>query len=145
MLSRKREAELMRDKETRKLNHLSGISDVTKVTSQSLKHPKGIQDDLPVSVSSMDDSKDSSPASVEKQVNKTSSEVTVKKSTKAELISDTYNGGETEKYKWSQTLNDLDIRIPIAADIKSKDVRVEIKSDHVMVELLRPERKVRPI
>jgi len=60
----------------------------------------------------------------------------------AENISDTYNGGETEKYKWSQTLTDLDVRVPVPKGTKPKDVKVEIRSDHLNVQHLKPEKKV---
>ena len=60
----------------------------------------------------------------------------------AEFVSDTYNGGECQDYKWSQTLTDLDVRVPVPKGTKSKDVKVEIRSDSLRVEQLRPEKKV---
>ncbi len=71
-----------------------------------------------------------------------SSELVKQVTAAAEKVSDTYNGAEMDKYKWSQTLLDLDIRVPVSKGTKSKDVRVEIKSNHLKVELIRPRRKV---
>ena len=59
------------------------------------------------------------------------------------LSSDTYNGSQTEKYTWSQTMTDIDVRAPIPDGITAKDLRVEITKDRLKVELLKPERKVR--
>lgn len=66
----------------------------------------------------------------------------VKKETAEDLVSDTYNGGALDDYKWSQTMTDLDVRVPVAPGTKPKDVTVEIKNDHLKVVLQKPERKV---
>ncbi len=71
-----------------------------------------------------------------------SSELVKQVTAAAEKVSDTYNGAEMDNYKWSQTLLDLDIRVPVSKGTKSKDVRVDIKSDRLKVELIRPRRKV---
>ena len=65
-----------------------------------------------------------------------------KKETATDLISDTYNGGVLDNYKWSQTMTDIDVRVPIAPGTRAKDVTVEIKSDHLKVVLHKPEKKV---
>ena len=70
------------------------------------------------------------------------SNTTSKAPTAADHVSDTYNGGEMENYKWSQTLTDLDVKVPVPKGTKSKDLRVEIKSDYLKVKQLRPEKKV---
>lgn len=66
-----------------------------------------------------------------------------KKETATDLISDTYNGAALDNYKWSQTMTDIDVKVPIAPGTRSKDVTVEIKNDHLKVMLHKPERKVR--
>jgi len=58
------------------------------------------------------------------------------------LSSDTYNGAVMENYKWSQTVTDIDVRVPVPEGTKSKHVRVDIRNDHLKVVLLKPERKV---
>lgn len=68
-----------------------------------------------------------------------------KKETATDLISDTYNGAVMENYKWSQTMTDIDVRVPIAPGTRPKDVAVEIKNDHLKVMLHKPEKKVRNI
>lgn len=64
------------------------------------------------------------------------------KETPEDLISDTYNGAALDDYKWSQTMTDLDVKVPVAPGTKPKDVTVEIKNDHLKVVLQKPERKV---
>ncbi|XP_058798845.1 nudC domain-containing protein 3 [Phymastichus coffea] len=52
--------------------------------------------------------------------------------------SDSYNGASYENYKWSQTVNDLDVVVPIPAGARrSKDVRVELSADGLEVAVLR--------
>lgn len=65
-----------------------------------------------------------------------------KKETATDLVSDTYNGAALDDYKWSQTMTDVDVRVPVAPGTKPKDVTVEIKNDHLKVLLHKPERKV---
>ena len=53
--------------------------------------------------------------------------------------SDTYNGTQTDKYSWSQTINDLDVKIPVGPSIKKgKDVSVDIQSNHLRVSIIEP-------
>ena len=50
--------------------------------------------------------------------------------------SDTFNGGETDRYSWSQTINDVDIKIAVPKEIKkSKDLSIEIRPDSISVKL----------
>lgn len=144
LLSRKREAELMREKETKRLNTLSSTTKQPREQSKPPIPPETIQDELPISLSPSDHSVDTFSSAKEKRVTKPkpTTEATVKIASAAELVSDTYNGSERENYKWSQSLTDLDIRVPVSVGTKSKDVRVDIKSDHLKVELLRPKKKV---
>lgn len=65
-----------------------------------------------------------------------------KKETATDLISDTYNGAALENYKWSQTMTDIDVRVPIVPGTRAKDITVDIKNDHLKVVLHKPERKV---
>lgn len=65
-----------------------------------------------------------------------------KKETATDVISDTYNGAALENYKWSQTMTDIDVKVPIAPGTRAKDVTVDIKNDHLKVVLHKPERKV---
>ena len=46
---------------------------------------------------------------------------------------DTYNGGVTDKYRWSQTLTELDVLVDLPAGSKAKDVTVVIKNTHLKV------------
>ncbi|XP_064406261.1 nudC domain-containing protein 3-like [Halichondria panicea] len=115
LLTRKRETELMREAETKLLETPPSIEPIT--------------DELPITLPP--------PSSSAK-----SSELVKQVTAAAEKVSDTYNGAEMDNYKWSQTLLDLDIRVPVSKGTKSKDVRVDIKSDRLKVELIRPRRKL---
>ena len=46
---------------------------------------------------------------------------------------DTYNGGVTDKYRWSQTLTELDVLVDLPAGSKAKDVTVVIENTHLKV------------
>lgn len=49
---------------------------------------------------------------------------------------DCYNGAVLEKYSWSQTITDIEIKIPVPSSVtKGRDVGVEIKSSHLKVWL----------
>ena len=49
---------------------------------------------------------------------------------------DSYNGAVTDRYTWSQTSSDLDIKIPVPAFVKkSNDIAVEIRPDSIKVFL----------
>jgi hypothetical protein len=49
---------------------------------------------------------------------------------------DTYNGNRTDKYVWSQSMNDLDVRVNVPEGVKKgKDVKVEIKADSLEIRL----------
>lgn len=43
------------------------------------------------------------------------------------------NGGTTELYTWTQTLDELHIFLPVKADLRSKFVNVEFKLKHLKV------------
>lgn len=78
----------------------------------------------------------------EKEVEKKKKPAEKAKETSEDIISDTYNGAALDNYKWSQTMTDIDVRVPVVSGTKGKDVSVEIKSDHLKVVLHRPEKKV---
>ena len=56
--------------------------------------------------------------------------------------SDTYNGSNAGNYAWSQTMTDVDIRVPVSCGTTGKDLKIEIKNDSLLVEALKPEKKV---
>jgi len=65
------------------------------------------------------------------------SEIKPKVTSRAQLIgSDTYNGCSTDKYSWSQSITDLDLKIFVKPEVKKgKEVTVEIKSDSLSVKV----------
>lgn len=133
LLTRKREAELMREQETRRL-------DTPPAPTLPPPTSEPIQDELPITLPPPK-ANPTHPWSKAPSHPQTS-EAVRKVTAAAEYISDTYNGAEMENYKWSQTLLDLDVRVPIPKGTKSKDVKVDIRSDSLRVELVRPEKKV---
>eukprot|EP00731_Ephydatia_muelleri_P028426 Em0020g70a len=110
VLTRKREAEIMREEETKRAEAMTQSSAPMCVDLQTCR----------------------TPVHADKKERKASSD----------LASDAYNGARLENYTWSQTLTDVDIRIPVDPSITAKDVKVDIKNDHLTVVVLKPERKV---
>jgi len=45
----------------------------------------------------------------------------------------TYNGDSTEKYKWSQAFNEVQVQIDIPEGSKSKDLIVDLKPKKIMI------------
>lgn len=43
------------------------------------------------------------------------------------------NGGTTDKYVWTQTLQEMTMNIPIESDVKSKEIKVAISVTHLTV------------
>ena len=58
-----------------------------------------------------------------------------KKVQKPSTVAECFNGGMLENYMWSQTGSDVDVRIPVAGDIKGKNICVEIKDKYLKVAL----------
>lgn len=134
---------MMHQEETKRLESLDG-----EVTPHVVEEPEiHIQDELPITLPTTctADSR-SVPSKEEKGQKKKSSSSTRKdapvlskeKVEDWEKVSDVYNGAEMENYKWSQTINDIDVRVPVPDGTTAKDVKVDIRSDHLKVELRRP-------
>ncbi|CDU20614.1 hypothetical protein YYC_01408 [Plasmodium yoelii 17X] len=48
----------------------------------------------------------------------------------------TWNGGRTEKYFWNQSLNEINLEIPLNKEIKPSEIKVEITNKHIKVQHL---------
>ena len=49
---------------------------------------------------------------------------------------DCYNGAVLDRYSWSQTIRDIEVKIPLPSSVtKARDVGVEIKSSYLKVWL----------
>lgn len=47
-----------------------------------------------------------------------------------------YNGAVLDRYSWSQTIKDIEVKIPVPSSVtKGRDVGVEIKTSHLKVWL----------
>ena len=64
---------------------------------------------------------------------------------KSEPVLEVYNGARTDKYSWSQTMTDLDMAVIIPENVTAKDLKVDIRSDHVKVTVTKPEQEVKPM
>ncbi len=173
ILTRKREAEIMREEETKRIEQMmnpSGAHDELPITlppdpptsttttegSQKQAEPKEkltLKDTPEASEPSShqktettsDGTSDSPPGSSQHQGGKKPNSGKKKKKEKQaafNLSSDTYNGAVMENYQWSQTITDIDIRVPVPEGTTVKNVRVDVRSDHLKVVLLRPQRRV---
>lgn len=60
-------------------------------------------------------------------------EVEEKQKSKHDSSISTYNGAETEKYKWSQDLSDVTLQVPLPPGTKSKEISVKFESKHLKV------------
>ncbi|SBS93816.1 CS domain protein, putative [Plasmodium malariae] len=45
----------------------------------------------------------------------------------------TWNGGKTEKYFWNQTLNEINIEMPMYKEVKTSEINVEISNKNMKV------------
>ncbi len=52
---------------------------------------------------------------------------------KGKVAPNSGNGSKTDRYSWTQTLGEVEIRIPIPSEIKSKQLNVDIKSKHITI------------
>lgn len=58
----------------------------------------------------------------------------VSKDKKVEDIN-TYNGGKTDHYSWSQSVTDVTIGVRLPQHTKSRDLKIDFKSQHIKVYL----------
>lgn len=149
----------MREEETKKVERMSQPTPSSPV-DDSIKSEKKTAtndmepDELPVVVPG-----NSPPTKAEEERAHTDKkEVTVKEKTepKKEMVtadkkerakafnytSDVYNGGDMKDYKWSQTATEVEIKVALSEQTIAKHVKVDIRSDHIKVEILHPEKKV---
>ena len=146
VLTRKREAEIQHEKETKRLESL----DETPPEEEEEVH---IQDELPITLPESanhpvaDDSAKSKKKSVKTADAQKKERKDVPALSKAEVedwekVSDIYNGAQMENYKWSQTITDIDVRVPVPEGTTAKNLKVDIRSDHLKVVLFRPTQQV---
>lgn len=159
ILTRKREAEIMREEETKRIEQMThdtthdelpislpapqeaeGTSKETS-SAEGDTHPPPSDTTPPKPPESVEERKEMDDNEVPKSKEKGGAE-RQDRTAAFNLSSDTYNGAVMDNYKWSQTVTDIDIRVPVPEGTTSKHVKVDIKSDHLKVELLWPEHQV---
>ena len=62
---------------------------------------------------------------------------------KLEPLPEVYNGAKTDQYSWSQTMTDLDVAVIVPENVTAKDLKVDIRSDHLKITVTKPEEKVK--
>lgn len=147
----------MREEETKQLETLDGgtsLSQSKRNTNSSstaaavADTEEQIHDELPITIPSSSDSTappsaDSNSAEKkEKKARKDAPILSKEKVNDWEKVSDIYNGAEMENYKWSQTITDLDVRLFIPEGTLAKHMKVDIRSDHLRVEIPKPPSQV---
>ena len=162
ILTRKREAEIMREEETKRIEQMTHDATHDELpislpapqeaegTSKETSSAEGDTHPPPSDITtpppkppseSVEERKEMDGDEVPKSKEKGGAE-RQERTAAFNLSSDTYNGAVMDNYKWSQTVTDIDIRVPVPEGTTSKHVRVDIKSDHLKVELLWPEHQV---
>ena len=140
VLTRKREAEIQHEKETKLLESLDEAPPPEVEEEQ-------IQDELPITLpesASSDISKAKSKKSgkTEPPQRKDAPMLSKDKVEDWEKVSDIYNGADMKNYKWSQTITDIDVRVPLPEGTTVKDLKVDIRSNHLKVVICRPTQQV---
>jgi hypothetical protein len=149
VLTRKKEAEIMRQEETKKVERMASPP------SSGGVREGGEDGELAVSVATQE----TPPADEKKQrkgeggggegetekvaSKKAEGSEDKKKRTKAfNYTSDVYNGADMDAYKWSQTVTELEVKVGLGEGTTAKHVKVDIQNEHLRVEILHPEHKV---
>lgn len=116
---------------------------------ESQNESEHIQDELPITLppnsSAAPTSKPSSKDKKDKSERKDAPVLSKEKVEDWEKVSDVYNGAAMENYKWSQTITDIDVKVPVPEGTAAKDVKVDIRNDYLKVELLRPTKEVHTV
>lgn len=143
----------MHMEETKRLESLDGDHAPTneEVEEPEPEEPEPevhIQDELPITLppsATLTTPSSSSSSKSKKSQKKDRKDAPVLSKEKVEdweKVSDIYNGADMKNYKWSQTITDIDIKIPVPVGTTAKAVKVDIRSDYLKVELLRPTTQV---
>jgi len=134
----------MKEKETKRLEFLEEKKLPEK--EEKPEEPEvDIQDELPITLPPSADEDAKADAATDESAKEKRKDAPVLSKAKVdawEKVSDVYNGADMEKYKWSQTMTDLDVRIPLPEGSTGKNIKVEIRSNHLKVIALTPSRQV---
>ena len=160
ILTRKRETEIMREEETKRIEQMTHDTthDELPISLPAPPEAEGTSKETPSTENDThpppsDTTPREPPSESVKERSEKDGEEPPKSKEKGgaerqertaafNLSSDTYNGAVMDNYKWSQTVTDIDVRVPVPEGTTSKHVKVDIKSDHLKVELLSPEHQV---
>ncbi len=134
---------MMREKETKRLEFLEEKKPPVK---EKVEEPEvDIQDELPITLppSTEEESEATGESSEKSKEKRKDAPILTKENVDDwEKVTDVYNGADMEKYKWSQTMTDLDVRIPVPEGSTGKNIKVEIRNSHLKVLALTPSRQV---
>ena len=162
ILTRKREAEIMREEETQKVEKMSQMLP-PKSTEKPVSTRETSEDELPIVVPEDTSQggegegggrggggakepatppKLGTAAETKEKPVKKDSEGQKKRASAFNYTSDVYNGADMDDYKWSQTMTEVEIKVALPEKTPAKHVRVDIRNEYLKVEILKPERKV---
>ena len=159
ILMRKKEAEIMREEETKKAEQMSKLPSSSSPGAVGVSSSEEREDSNKQSTSAKESeasdvsrgskkgggSEKSSAAEKKKQPEEGGGGGDREKKERAKAFnysSDVYNGADMESYKWSQTVKEVEIKVALPEKTTGKQVKVDIQSDRLRVEILRPEPKV---
>ena len=155
ILTRKREAEIMRQEETKKAERMtqpqlsdgaSGVAagnDNDDESTASLSESSSLPQTEKEEPNKEREAENPSVTKTKKKSDGGSSETAKKERAKAfNYSSDVYNGADMDSYKWSQTVREVEIKVPLPEKTTAKQVKVDIQCERLRVEILHPERKV---
>lgn len=143
---------MLKERETKRLEFL----DEEKKPAQKMEVEEPeihIQDELPITLppsakeppsppSTVTPSSSSSSSNPNKDQRKDAPMLSKERVDDWEKVSDVFNGGEMKNYKWSQSITDVDVQVPVPKGTTAKNVRVDIRSDYLKVELQKPTKQV---
>ena len=120
----------------RRLPKVGSAPSSTKSTATTTVAPKTeTPRDASVAAPSQDEAKTSNSLSNKKSIPKNSSPHEAVRLTKEGLQVPVGNGGSTERYKWTQTLDECSVLISVPENSHGKDLDVDIKASSLSVKL----------
>ena len=120
------------DEEEKQINEQKSKKQEPKATSNN---PTPTQTTTSNVSSSQPQQRPSDSTSIQPNTNKVTSSGNEKDEDEGKLVPNSGNGSSTEHYRWTQTLGDVEVRIPIPVGTKAKQLNVEIKPSHLKIGL----------
>ena len=123
------------DEEEKQINEQKSKKQEPKATSNNPTPTQTTTSNVSSSSSSQPQQRPSDSTSIQPNTNKVTSSGNEKDEDEGKLVPNSGNGSSTEHYRWTQTLGDVEVRIPIPVGTKAKQLNVEIKPSHLKIGL----------